>query len=216
LTESQRNATIAAMMIDLKAFKALTAGLLVMVAPIPAFPAEDQAKAIIASLDPKSMNELFQIYRSQPDAALTNIMPLRANTFRFLFIWPASNPVMTYERVGRSFVDRFLAFADQMKLLATGFCLPSKSMYFGSTSYGQDEVNVAYRDIEVRYGFGFQASCPGRYIAAAELDRLSKVKTPPVGFRPGLPPETSAPPPSESPEESLKPLLNPPPLPSGN
>ena len=78
---------------------------------VPAAWAGDQAKAIVNSLDPKSMNELFEALPAQPDAALTNIVPVSPNKFRFLFVWPGSNPLMTYDRVGLSFADRFAAFA---------------------------------------------------------------------------------------------------------
>ncbi len=83
--------------------------------------AGDQAKSIVNAIDPKSMNELFEALPRQPDAALTNILPISPNKFRFLFVWPAYNPVMTYDRVGRSFVERFAAFATQVQPLATGF-----------------------------------------------------------------------------------------------
>jgi len=106
------------------------------------------------------MNELFDALPHQPDAALTNIIPVSPNKFRFLFVWPGSNPLMTYDRVGRSFGDRFAAFAGQLKPMATGYCLPSQNMFFGTTTYGVDEVNVAYRDIEVHYQFG--GSLPAR------------------------------------------------------
>ncbi len=89
---------------------------------------------------------------------------------------------MTYDRVGRSFAERFIMFANQMKLLATGFCLQSKNVIFGTTSYGEEEINVAYRDIEVRYQVGWQPPCTGRYIAASDLEQL-KARTPIHGLR---------------------------------
>ena len=79
---------------------------------------------------------------------------------------------MTYDRVGRSFAERFAAFAEQLRPLATGFCLPAANLFFGITTYGEEEVNVAYRDIEVRYQFGWQPACQGRYIQAAEIEQL--------------------------------------------
>ncbi len=123
------------------------------------------------------MNELFEALPTQPDAALTNIVPVSPNKFRFLFIWPGSNPLMTYDRVGRGFTERFGSFANQLKPLAVGFCLPSQSLYFGTTTYGEDEVNVAYRDIEVHYEFGWQPPCAGRYIKAEEIDQLTQGQT---------------------------------------
>jgi hypothetical protein len=161
------------------------------------------------------MNELLEVSRRQPDAALTNIMPVGANKFRFLFVWPATNPVMTYERVGRSFAERFTIFADQLKLLAIGYCLPSKTMYFGTATYAAEELNVAYRDIEVRYKFGWQPPCPGHYIAASELEQAAKPVRPAIGYGAGVPP----PPPAAVPQgqgaapDGLAPFLKEPPVP---
>lgn len=173
--------------------------------------AGDQAKAIINALDPKSMNELFEVAKHQPDAALTNISPVSANTFRFLFIWPASNPTMTYERVARSFAERFAAFAGQIKPLAIGFCLQSNSIYFGTAAYGEEEVNVAYRDVEVRYQFGRRTSCSGRYISLTELEEGGRPSQPGPGYSTALP-RLSTPPTEQpvNPEDGLKPLLTPP------
>ncbi len=185
--------------------KSFAAGLLALCVPVSAASAGNQARAIINSLDPKSMNELFEAARRQPDAALTNITPVSANTFRFLFIWPASNPTMTYERVGRSFAERFAYFAEQWKLLAAGFCLSGANLALGKTSYGEQEVNVAYRDIEVRYAMGKQANCEGRYISLAEVEKSLRPSSAPYGYRIGSPPA--------APEEGLKPFLNP--LPPG-
>ncbi len=170
--------------------------------------AGDQARTIINSLDPKSMNELFDALPHQPDAALTNIVPVAPNKFRFLFIWPGSNPLMTYDRLGRSFVDRFVAFATKLQPLATGFCLPSESLYFGTAPYGEEEVNVAYRDIEVHYQFGWQPACEGRYIKAAEIEQLLSQQSPQRGYGASIPAAPSALPAQElPPEEGLKPFL---------
>lgn len=176
---------------------------------VPAAWAGDQAKAIVNSLDPKSMNELFEALPAQPDAALTNIVPVSPNKFRFLFVWPGSNPLMTYDRVGLSFADRFTAFANQLKPLAFGFCLPSQSMYFGTTTYGEDEVNVAYRDIEVHYQFGWQRPCEGRYINAAEMDQLTSPQAHHGGYGMAVPAPSPALPAQEppTPEEGLKPFI---------
>jgi len=170
--------------------------------------AGDQAKTILNSLDPKSMNELFAALPKQPDAALTNISPVSPNKFRFLFIWPATNGFMTYDRVGRSFAERFAAFAGQLRPLAAGFCLTSRNMYYGSAAYGDEEVNIAYRDIEVRYPAGWQAPCAGRYITAAEIDELAAPSSAYGNYGAALPrpPETSPKKPL-SPGESLKPFL---------
>jgi hypothetical protein len=172
--------------------------------------AGDQAKTIINGLDPKSMNGLFDALPRQPDAALTNIIPVSPNKFRFLFIWPGSNPLMTYDRVGRSFADRFTAFAAQLKPLATGYCLPSKNMFFGTASYGEKEVNVAYRDIEVHYQFGWQPACGGQYIKAAELELLSSMPAHHGGYGAALPVPHPTVPAQEprSPMEGLKPFIN--------
>ncbi len=186
-------------------FKAFAAGLLTLCIPVSESAAGDQAKAIVNALDPKTMNELFEVARRQPDAALTNIAPVSANKFRFLFIWPASNPAMTYDRVGRSFAERFAYFASQWKLLAAGFCLPGPSLSFGTVTYGEEEVNIAYRDIEVRYAMGRQAPCEGRYISIADVERTSSPAS--NGYSIG-----SLPSPSEhltAPEDGLKPFLNP-------
>ncbi len=119
-------------MMQRSTFKGIITGALGIFALVSEASAADQAKAIVNSLDPKSINELFEVARRQPDAALTNISPVSANTFRFLFIWPASNPTMTYDRVGRSFAERFAGFAEQWKLLAAGFCLTSARMVFAT------------------------------------------------------------------------------------
>ena len=194
-------------MIQQLTLKRFAAGLLALCVPVSVASAGDQAKTIVNGLDPKSMNELFEAARRQPDAALTNITPVSANTFRFLFIWPASNPTMTYDRVGRSFAERFAYFAEQWKLLATGFCLSGANLAFGTTSYGEQDVNVAYRDIEVRYAMGRQANCDGRYISLAEVEKTLTPTSASHGYSIGsLPP---------APEEGLKPFLNPlPPPPS--
>ncbi len=117
--------------------------------------------------------------------------------------------MMTYDRVARSFAERFANFADQLKLLATGFCLPSRSMFFGTASYGEEEVNVAYRDIEVRYQFGWQAPCSGRYIPITEIEQRFQPATSSSVYRPPMPvgplPQEKQPVP---PEEGLKPFLN--------
>ncbi len=172
--------------------------------------AGDQAKSVVNSVDPKSMNQLFEALPQQPDAALTNILPISPNKFRFLFVWPASNPVMTYDRVGRSFAERFAAFAQQMQPLATGFCLPATSLFFGTAAYGEEEVNVAYRDIEVHYQFGWQPPCGGRYIQAAEIEKLLAPQTYHGGYGAALPGLPAGEPPA--PQQGLKPFLNTPPI----
>jgi len=187
--------------------KGFAAGLAALCIPVSASLAGDQAKAIVNALDPKSMNELFEVARRQPDAALTNITPVSANTFRFLFIWPSSNPAMTYDRVGRSFAERFAYFAEQWKLLAAGFCLSGPNLMFGTAPYGEEEVNVAYRDIEVRYAIGKQAPCEGRYLSIADVERTLRPSAAWNGYSIG-----SLPSPSQhmtTPEEGLKPFLNP-------
>jgi hypothetical protein len=189
-------------------FKTFALSLLALAVPVlDARAGGDQAKAILNRLDSKSMNELFEISRRQPDAALTNIAPTTPNTFRFLFVWPSSSPMITYDRVVRSFGERFVGFADQMKLLAVGFCLPARNMYFGSAIYGEQEVNVAFRDFEVRYMFGWRPPCVGRYIPISEIEQtLASVTSRGYVATPPLP---EAPPPMTTPEESLKPFLNP-------
>ena len=184
--------------------KTFAASLLALCVPVSAASAGDLAKAIINGLDPKSMNDLFDVARRQPDAALTNITPVSANTFRFLFIWPASNPTMTYDRVGRSFAERFAYFAEQWKLLAAGFCLSGANLAFGTTTYGEQDVNIAYRDIEVRYAMGKQANCEGRYISLAEVEKTLKSSSASNGYSIGSLPA--------APEEGLKPFLNPVPI----
>ena len=190
--------------------KALEAAFLASFLASSAAFAGDQARTIMNGLDPKSMNELLDALPSQPDAALTTITPVAPNKFRFLFVWPASNPVMTYDRVGRSFAERFTAFAGRMRPLATGFCLTSRTMYFGSATYGEEEMNVAYRDIEVRYQFGWQPPCAGRYFTVAEIDELAAA---PQIYSGGYGAALPAAPPSpgkeqSSPEDGLKPFLN--------
>ena len=175
--------------------------------------AEDQAKTIVNSLDPKKMNELFSVSKLQPDAALASLAPANVNKFRFLFVWPASNPVMTFERVGASFTERLALLAQQMQHLALGFCLPSRSMYFGTTFYGENEVNVAYRDIEVRYQAGWRSPCAGRYISMAELEQDLRAVQASAGYGlryPSVPPKN--PPPEQTPQDGLKPFLKPSPI----
>lgn len=209
LTDMVRNPHIHGMMRH-KSHRAIAAGFLACFSAISAASAGDQAKAILNSLDPKSMNELFDALPHQPDAALTNITPISPNKFRFLFIWPASNSLMTYDRVGRSFAERFTLFAGQLRPLATGFCLTSRNMFFGNAAYGEEDVNVAYRDIEVHYQFGWQGPCAGRYILASELEQIA---APAYSYEggygaalpaaPGLPAKEPS-----SPEENLKPFLS--------
>ena len=194
-------------MIRQRTFRNIAAGLLALCIPVPDAFAGDHAKEIVNALDPKSMNELFEVSRRQPDAALTNIVPASANTFRFMFIWLASNPTMTYDRVERSFAERFAFFADQWRLLAAGFCLSGSNLSFGTTAFGEEEVNVAYRDIEVRYAMGRQGPCDGRYISFAEVEHTLKAASEPSGYSIG-----SFPLPSQqltTPQEGLKPFLNP-------
>jgi hypothetical protein len=205
LTERSMNPHIRPMIRHLS-FKAFAAGLLALSVSTSEAPAGDQAKAIVNALDSKSMNELFEAARRQPDAAMTSIAPVSANTFRFLFIWPASNTVMTYERVGRSFAERFVGFADQFKLLVKGFCLPAHNMFFGTAAYGEEEVNIAYRDIEVRYLFGWQPPCPGRFIP---IDNIEHPNAAPSGYGAFLPLPAAPPNQITTPEDGLKPFLNP-------
>ncbi len=165
----------------------------------------DQTKAIINTIDPKSMNELFDMAQTQRDAALTNVTPLPGNRFRFLFIWPSSNPVMTFDRIGRSFAERLIKFAGQQVYLTNGYCLLTKNMLFGTTTYGTEGVNVAYRDIEVRYIVGPKTPCPGRYIEAAELNLQQPA--PPQAYK--VPTPTQQQPGTSTPLQDLKPFLKP-------
>lgn len=187
-------------------FKSFAATLLALCIPVSASFAGDQAKDIVNSLDPKSMNELLEVSRSQPDAALTNIVPASANTFRFLFVWPAANPAMTFDRVERAFAERFVSFADQWKLLASGFCLSGSSLFFGTAPYGGQDVNIAYRDIEIRYAMGLQPACRGRYVSLAEVENISKPSLALRGYSIGALPLPS---PQVAPQDGLKPFLNP-------
>ena len=102
------------------------------------------------------------------------------------------------------------AFAGQMKPLAVGFCLTSRSMYYGSAAYGDEEVNIAYRDIEVRYSIGWQAPCAGRYLTASEIEQLALPPPPYGSYGAALPRPPAASPkkPVSPPEESLKPFLS--------
>ncbi len=184
--------------------KSFAASLLALCVPVSGAVAVDRAREIVNALDPKTMNELFEVARRQPDAALTNITPVSANMFRFLFVWPASNPTMTYDRVGRSFAERFAFFADQWKLLAAGFCLNGPNLAFGATAYGEEEVNVAYRDIEVRYAIGTQTHCDGKYLSMAEVEQAVKATAAPRGYSIGSLPS------QHTPQEGLKPFLTPP------
>ncbi len=158
------------------------------------------------------MNDLFEAVKTQPDAALTSINAVAPNKYRFLFVWPAASTFMTYERVGRSFAERFVTFAQQMKPLANGFCLTSRNMFFGTAAYGEEDVNIAYRDIEVRYPFGRQDACPGKYIAAADIEQMISPPQPYGGYGAALPQRIQPQEPGGS-GDSLKPFLGAPPLP---
>jgi hypothetical protein len=163
--------------------------------------AADQAKSIINSLDPKNLNDLIAMSKTQPDAALTSVTPVGANKFRFLFIWPASNSLMTYERVGRSFAERFFKFAESQKYLAAGYCISARNMSFGTAFYGDEELAVAYRDIEVRFQLMPQMACAGKYVSADDLFKPAPAPAPRV-----------APPPAvekggNPAEDSIKPFL---------
>ena len=171
----------------------------------PAASAGDQAKAIVNSLDPKSLNELFEALPTQPGAALANIVPHGPNKFRFLFIWPGTNPLMTYDRVRESFVDRFTVFTGQLKPLADGYCLGSDNVLFGTATYGEFGVNVAYRDIEVYYQFGWRPACEGIYVKATDLEHAKSAQSHARGYGAATP--TPAPE-RQSPAEQLKPFLN--------
>ncbi len=198
-------------MIHQLTYKATGTALFAWLCAISGAWAGDQAKSILNSIDPKSMNELFEALPQQPDAALTNILPISPNKFRFIFVWPASNPLMTYDRVGRSFAERFAQFAGQMQPLATGYCLPAPNLFFGAAAYGEEEVNVAYRDIEVHYQFGWQPPCGGRYIKAAEIEHILAPRTGHEGYgaaAPGHPGGLLPQEPPVQPEEGLKPFLN--------
>lgn len=206
LTDRSLNRNMTAMIRQFT-LKSFAAGVLSLCIPVSDASAGDQAKAIVNALDPKSMSELFEVARRKPDAALTNIAPVSANTFRFLFIWPASNPAMTFDRVGRSFAERFAYFAEQWKLLAAGFCLSGPNLMFGTAPYGEEEVNVAYRDIEVRYAMGKQAPCEGRYVSIADVERTLRPSAAWNGYSIGALPSPSQQ--MTKPEEGLKPFLNP-------
>lgn len=195
-------------------YKAATAVLLAWLSAAPDARAGEQAKSIVNSLDPKGMNDLFEALPRQPDAALTNIVPVSPNKFRYIFVWPDTNTLMTYDRVSRSFADRFLAFAEQLKPLAKGYCLPAEDVSFGTTAYGEEEVNVAFREIEVRYQFGWQPPCQGRYLKAAEVEQLAMLEAQRRSYGVTWPsPGTSGQPRKETPQpgEELKPFLNSPP-----
>lgn len=201
------NATSPAMIKPTR-FKDFAAALLALCASAPDAFAGDPVRDIVNALDPRSMNELFDVARAQPDAALTNIVPASANTFRFLFVWPSSNPVMTYNRVERSFAERFAYFAEQWKLLATGFCLSGSSLSFGSAAYGEEMVNVAYRTIEVRYAMGPQVPCKGRYVSLAEVESSLNAAAA-GGSRYSVGPLTAPSQHLTAPQDGLKPFLNP-------
>jgi hypothetical protein len=98
-----------------------------------------------------------------------------------------------------------------LNLLAVGFCLPARTMFFGSAFYGEQEINVAYRDIEVRYLFGGQTPCLGHYISIAEIEPYL-ASAAPFGHGGAALPFPDAPPKqTTTPEDGLKPLLTPPP-----
>jgi hypothetical protein len=192
-------------------FKTFAAGLLLLCAPLHETRAGDHVRSIVNGLEPKSIDELFEVSRRQPDAAMTSIAPTAPNTFRFLFVWPSSNPVMTYERVGQSFTERFAGFASDLNLLAVGFCLPTHTLLFGTAFFGEREVHVAYRDIEVRYLFGLRRPCAGRYISIVEIQEHLASRAPHarLGARRRIPEAPSKQ--MTAPEEGLQPFLNPPP-----
>lgn len=208
LTRLSHNPTIQTEMRSAFRFAVLP---LMCLAPFAAL-AGDQARAIINGLEPKSMNELLDMSRTQPDAALTSVTTIGGNRFRFLFVWPASNAVMTYNRISQSFAERFLKFAEAQTSLAIGYCLLTKTVSFGTATYANEPVNVAYRDVEVQFLAGPKAPCPGRYISASEVEADQRpVANPPAygAFSSTRP--LPATPPSGDP---IKPFFTLPPAPS--
>jgi len=172
-------------------------------APLSARPQHPLAREILANVDAGAMRDLMEAARTQPDVALVNIMPVNDNKFRYVFIWPASNPMMSEDRVGRSFLDRFLQFAHNQRFLATGFCLTPDGMGLLSASYGDVEVNVAFRNIEVYRDFGWREPCTGKFVTAQEVEKqkaiFDAVKRNPLP----LPP----PPARDNPSDGLSPFL---------
>jgi hypothetical protein len=193
--------------------KGAAIGLVAFAISASAASAGEQAKQIINGLPPEIMNELLEKSREQPGVHFTSIGSISANKHRFLFVWPGTNPVMTYDEIERNFADRFLVFADRLKPFATGFCLPSRDLVFGMATYGEERVNVAYRDIEVRYQASWQPPCPGRYIAASDVEEALKPKYPSLGYGAGLTRQPLPRPNGQAAPDSLTPFLGQPPSP---
>lgn len=128
------------------------------------------ARQIVDRIDPAKLRELILAAQTQPDVALTNILPTGDNKFRYVFIWPAENPVMTIDRVNRSFTERFLSFASAQRFLTTGYCLTPHGIGLLSTTYGTTKLIMAYRDIEVHRDIGWRETCRGLFVTAAEVD----------------------------------------------
>lgn len=174
------------------------------VAPLAIAPAHSQAQSatvrdILARIDPKALRELLDTAKEKPDVALTNIVPTEDNKFRYVFVWSAGN-AMTEERIGRSFLERFLQFASKQRYLATGYCLTPNGMGLVTATYDQEKINLAFRDIEVHRDFGWREKCAGKFITAAELEAQKNMAN-----RRALP--LPPPPARENPSDGLSPFL---------
>jgi hypothetical protein len=155
-------------------------------------------------IDPKAMRQLLAQAKEQPDVALTNIVPVDANRFRFVFVWPAEYTMMTEDRINRSFAQRFLQFTSEQKFLATAYCLTPPRIGFLASTYGEEKVNMAFRNIEVYRDIGWRDPCRGKLVTAAEIDELRQKKDEEKSSLLPLPPPV---PNQDKQEDSVAPFL---------
>ncbi len=172
-------------------------------AGIPLAAQPTSVRDILARIDAKAMRDLLDAAREQPDVALTNIIPVADNKFRYVFVWPAENTMMTEDRVGRSFLERFVQFASAQRYLANGFCLTPDGMGFVSATYGGAKVNLAFRDIEVYRDFGWREKCAGKFVTSEDVEKQKRAAEAAARRALPLPP----PPARDAPSDGLSPFL---------
>jgi hypothetical protein len=144
-------------------------------------------------IDPAAMRQLLDQAKDQPDVALTNIVPVEDNKFRFIFIWPAEYTMMTEDRINRSFAQRFLQFTSSQEFLATGYCLTPQGLGFLTSTYGDQKVNMAFREIEVYREIGWRDHCRGKLVTSTQLAELKREKEAATSRMLPLPPTGEAP-----------------------
>jgi hypothetical protein len=169
--------------------------------PAPLAAQSTKFRDTLDRVDPAAMRQLLAQAKDQPDVALTNIVPVEDNKFRFIFIWPAEYTMMTEDRINRSFAQRFLQFTTSQEFLATGYCLTPSGIGFLASTYGDQKVNMAYREIEVYREIGWRDHCRGKLVTSAQLAELKKEKEAATSHM--LP----VPPPAGDPGDGVSPFL---------